>query len=220
MRLDLKAAGGLLLSLALSACTGETGGPPSKNDPDPPPGTGAIVTASTKANLRFKGPERLSLDLSAALELNASTLCNELGRYSCTGMVHKVALGGVDPYEKSVYEAPATLGVTAPIAIERVTLTACLARVEADLASPGNARIFRNIPLINGKLADPSGAPVQQAVVELARRAWARDPSAFEVTTLVTLARDLEAQATPQPAKTWMQAACFAVFSSTEAVFY
>ena len=58
------------------------------------------------------------------------------------------------------------------------------------------------------------------ALTELAQRAWLRDPTDAELSLLVQLNTDIEATGLAAPATTWMQAACFAVFSSAEAVFY
>jgi hypothetical protein len=97
----------LLLSAAcvLTACpsptpSGEDAGTPpvDAGQPDAGPGPQGDVARSTRNNLRFKGPERLTLDFAVALSLPPEQVCNELGQYPCTTFVHTVALGGVDPY--------------------------------------------------------------------------------------------------------------------------
>jgi hypothetical protein len=40
------------------------------------------------------------------------------------------------------------------------------------------------------------------------------------VAHLIQLNTDIEATGVAEPGKTWMQAACFAAFSSAESVFY
>jgi hypothetical protein len=178
------------------------------------------VAKSQKGNLRFKGPERLTLDLAQALELPLDGVCKELGQYPCQ-TVHGVALGGVDPYQKSVYDIPSATGATTPIAVERTVLSACIARVSLDVGTPGSAVVFKDVALTSdGKLVEASSPAVASAVTALARRAWLRDPAQDELDALVKLARDVEATGTPKPGVAWMQAACFSVFSSAEAVFY
>ncbi|WP_223643389.1 hypothetical protein [Corallococcus sp. EGB] len=184
------------------------------------PGWDGGVAKSQKGNLRFKGPERLSLDLAQALELPAASVCNELGQYPCQN-VHGVALGGVDPYEHSVYETASTTGATTPIAVERIMLSACNARIALDVNTPASAVVFKGVLLTaDGKLADAASPAVATAVTSLVRRAWLRDPTVDERDTLVRLAAEVQATGAAAPGVAWMQAACLAVFSSAEAVFY
>ena len=188
-------------------------------------GGGSVVVdggyaKSAKGNLRFKGPERLTFDYSIALGLPVDQVCNELGQYACTFFVHPVALGGVDPYGHGLFEAPQVTGATTPVVVERVALAACVKRVSLDLATPASAVIFKSLPLTAGKLSSPQGPEVRLAMTELAQRAWLRDPTDAELALLLQLNTDIEATNVAEPAKTWMQAACFSVFSSAEAVFY
>ncbi|TSC34530.1 hypothetical protein FOF48_03565 [Corallococcus sp. Z5C101001] len=178
------------------------------------------VAKSQKGNLRFKGPERLSLDLAQALELPAASVCNELGLYPCQN-VHGVALGGVDPYQHSVYETAPVTGATAPLAVERTVLSACNARVSLDVSAPAAAVVFKDVALTaDGKLADAASPAVATAMTSLVRRAWLRDPTQEERDALVRLAGDVAATGAARPGVAWMQASCLAVFSSAEAVFY
>lgn len=183
----------------------------------PPPAT---VASSARGNLRFKGPERLASDIAAALELSPEAVCTELGLYQCTSMVHNVALGGVDPYGTGLYEASGITSLTTPLVVERVVLSACLKRVEADLADPSAAVVFGGIPVSAGKLASPDGAEVRSAIVQLTQRALQRDPYENEVARFVQLAKDIEATGTAEPARAFMQASCYAILSLPEAVFY
>ncbi|CAM4067204.1 hypothetical protein [Corallococcus soli] len=212
----------LLTCLLLTGCSDKV---PLATDLGPGAGGGVApaydggVAKSQKGNLRFKGPERLSLDLATALELPASAVCNELGQYPCQ-TVHGVSLGGVDPYEHSVYETAPVTGAAAPLAVERTVLSACNARIALDVNVPATAVVFKGVTLTNGKLTDAASPAVATAVSSLARRAWLRDPTQEERDTLVRLALDVEATGTSNPGVAWMQAACLAVFSSAEAVFY
>ncbi|WP_244224601.1 hypothetical protein [Corallococcus sicarius] len=215
----------LLLTCLLLTVTGCSDKPPVAIDLGPGAGPGVTptydggVAKSQKGNLRFKGPERLSLDLAQALELPASAVCNELGKYPCLD-VHGVALGGVDPYQHSVYETAPVTGAATPLAVERTVLSACNARVALDVNAPSSAVVFKDVALTGGKLKDAASPAVATAMTSLVRRAWLRDPTQEERDTLVQLARDVEATGTPNPGVAWMQAACLAVFSSAEAVFY
>lgn len=181
---------------------------------------GSQYARSAKGILRFKGDIRLTADLAVSLGLPFDQVCNELGQYACTYFVHPVALGGVDPYGKGLFEGASVTGVSTPVVTERVALSACLKRVGLDLATPATALIFRSIPLNGGKLANPSGAETRLAITELAQRAWLRDPSEGEIAQLLQLNTDIEATGVAEPGKTWMQAACFVAFSSAESVFY
>lgn len=184
-------------------------------------GGGAAFAVSAKANVRFKGPQRLLNDFAAALGLPADTVCKELGQYDCANFVHPLALGGVDPYGRGVYEKPPATGVATPIVVERIALAGCITRVNADLAQPGTAVIFKGVTLDGtGKLADANGAAVKDAITQLYQRAILRDPTDGEVAGLVQLAHDIEALNGAQPGKDWMKAACLSVLSSTESVFY
>lgn len=183
-------------------------------------GVDAGYAKSAKGNLRFKGNERLTIDYSVALGIPFLEVCNELGQYSCSFLVHPVALGGVDPYGKGLFEPPPVTGATTPVVVERVALSACVKRVNLDLATPASALVFKAISVTNGRLTDPQSAEVRLALTELAQRAWLRDPTDAELAALVQLNTDIEATGVAEPAKVWMQAACFAAFSSAESVFY
>lgn len=49
--------------------------------------------------------------------------------------VHRIVLGGVEPYTLGVREPLPLIAVTAPIAQDRVALAACTERIERDLAA-------------------------------------------------------------------------------------
>lgn len=183
-------------------------------------GGGSEYARSAKGNLRFKGNERLTFDYSVALGIPFDQLCNELGQYPCTFTVHPVALGGVDPYGKGLFEGAHVTGSTTAIVVERVALAACVKRVTQDLATPTTAIVFKSIPVTNGKLTTPNGPEVRLALSELAQRAWLRDPTEAELQALIQLNADIEATNVADPAVNWMKASCFAVLSSAEAVFY
>ena len=225
----------VVLALVLTACPGKLsgedagaggggGGVATGGGAGGGGGGGGVVDAgyarSAKGNLRFKGNERLTIDYAVALGIPFLEVCNELGQYSCSFLVHPVALGGVDPYGKGLFEPPSVTGATTPLVVERVALSACVKRVNLDLATPASALVFKAMPITAGRLSNPQAPEVRLALTELAQRAWLRDPTDAELALLVQLYPDLEATGVAEPAKVWMQAACFAAFSSAESVFY
>ncbi|MFP2956426.1 hypothetical protein ACLEPN_00985 [Myxococcus sp. 1LA] len=214
--------------LALAGCTRQpnatvldvdAGVPPVGNETDS--GTPVAIAKSTRNNLRFKGPERLTTDFAAALDVPSAQLCNELGQYSCAGHVHTVSLGGVDPYRSGLYEPLPVTGVTSPIAVERMALAGCSQRVTLDTSSPAEAVIFKGVGLdAQGRLADRTGQPVRDAIHALYQRALLRDAEGAEVDAWLQLAADIESSGSTRPGRDWMTAVCFAVLSSAESVFF
>lgn len=184
-------------------------------------GVDAGFARSARGNLRFKGMERLTFDFAAAMQIPVDQLCLELGQYPCTYVVHALAIQGVDPYGTGLYEALPFTGATAPMVVDRTALAACATRVNADLAAPASALIFRGVPLdAQGRLTSPDGVEARAAIVQLYNRVMLREPTDAETARLVQLARDVEAKGGAQPGRDWMKAACFAVLSSAESVFY
>ena len=106
-------------------------------------------------------------------------------------------------------------------AVERTVLSACNARIALDVNAPATAVVFKDVALSSdGRLVDAASPAVAAAVTSLVRRAWLRDPTVDERDTLVRLAAEVQATGATTPGVAWMQAACLAVFSSAEAVFY
>jgi len=215
-RLSLFAA---LLVLS-SACPGKIIEPP------PPPVVvmetpdAGSLSRSARGNLRFKGPERLTTDFSAALGLRPEQVCTELGQYQCATLVHNVALGGVDPYGPGLYEPSGVTAVTTSLVVDRIAWSACTKRVDLDLVSPANAVVFRGLTMTGPKLTNAEGPEVTTAIGELTHRVLQRDPYANEIARYQKLAKDIEATGNDEPGRAWMQAVCFAVLSSAESVFY
>lgn len=219
MRLDRLVVFAVLVSLG-AACPARVIEPPPTvvvimENPD-----AGSVARSARGNLRFKGPERLTGDFAAALSIPTDELCTELGLYQCASLVHSIALGGVDPYGKGLYEAPGITAVTTPLVVERIAWSACTKRVELDLAAPGTAVLFKGVAMTGTKLTNPESAEVAASIGLLTQRSLQRDPYVDEVARYVKLAKDIEASGSPDPARAWMQAVCFAVLSSAESVFY
>lgn len=89
---------------------------------------------SVSPRLKRLNPQQLTAKLSGALGLPSDALCNELGDFSCLEQVHTVTLGGVDPYQRGIYEAEHKSTLTTTVAVERVVYAACGARVTQDIA--------------------------------------------------------------------------------------
>ncbi|MBX7097594.1 MAG: hypothetical protein K1X89_07775 [Myxococcaceae bacterium] len=162
----------------------------------------------------------MTTDLVVGLGLGFDQVCNELGQYPCTTLVHPLALGGVDPYGSGLYEPLPFTGVTSPIVVDRVALSACLKRVNTDLGAPASALVFVGVvPDGSGKL-DPTAATSTAALTALYHRLLLRDPTPSEIGHLQQLYRDIEAKGRPNPGQDWMTLSCFAIASSVESVFY
>ncbi|WP_428263277.1 hypothetical protein [Haliangium sp.] len=211
-----------LAALGLCACGGGASDPVSYDGGGPAPVTDAGPAGpapSQKALVKFKGPDRLRNDLGRALELADGEICNELGRYSCTGFVHRVPLGGTAPYDLGLYQPLPQAALTGPLAVERVVMSACVARVDRDLG--GDEVLFGGLALdAAGALVDVDGADVTTAVTRLYERALQRRPEDAELGHLRQLYRDVEAAGGARPARDWAVLACFAVMTSMEQLFY
>jgi hypothetical protein len=219
----------LLLSSAcvLSACPAPSPSPsPSGPDAGTPPtdaGTGSSgeVAPSSRNNLRILNPEQLTAHFASALSLPPEQVCNELGRYACTTDVHNVVLNGVDPYVVGLFEPLKVTGATTPNVIDRVALAACTRRVSLDLATPGEAVLFKGLELdAQGRLANREGAPFHDTITSLYQRTLLRAPTETEVGALSQLATRIEASGSQTPGRDWMTASCFAVLSSAESIFF
>lgn len=188
---------------------------------DPPPAdTVDTQPASPAPHVRFKGNEVIANDLSRGLELEHAAICNELGAYSCTDLVHKVTLGGVDAYDRQIYEPRRDTTATTPLASERVVLSACLERAKRDLEGPGAPVVYAGLDLTSSKLADPHAEAVATAIDQLYVRLLQRHASAGEIAALEQHYVEIEASGDATPAKSWAALSCFAVGTSTEFLFY
>lgn len=213
----------LAAALGLSGCAGcQPPGPHGGGDGGDGGGrVDAGYATSSKAALLFKRNVRLTADLAQALSLTAAEVCNELGQYPCTTVVHALTLGGVDPYGSGLYEPIPFTGITSPIAVDRVALAACTARVDRDLAAPALGAIYKLVAIDGaGKLANPDGVEVDLALDALYQRALLREPTAQEKAHHRALYAEVLAAGKPQPARAWMILACFAVTTSVEFLFY
>lgn len=166
----------------LSGCMAQPSGPTDSPETDPPPGPsspspvgpdGGVPPGgegqpdggnpgagpdptSRSPSIKRKDGEQLSSDLAQALELDRSEVCRELGLYDCAREAHRIVLGGVEPYRLRIDVPLSGVGVSAPIAADRVALSACAARARLDLDGGG-------APVVFGPLAE--GAPDGRARV-------------------------------------------------------
>ena len=201
-----------------AASSGGTEPPPPQSTTPPPEPT---VARSTKANVRFKRATRIRNDFAQALGLPPEELCRELGQYSCTDDVHRVALGEAAPYEQGIYEPASQTGATAPLIVERVALSACAGRVDLDLGGAGDPLIFIGLAVdSSGNLQDPKSAEATDAIRRLYQRFMLRNPRQDELDGFVALHGEIAAATPSGTAREWATLSCFAVATSLESVFY
>ncbi len=198
----------------------DMGTPPPPPGPPPPPPPPNGFAESSKSIVKFKANERLAFDVSQALSIPLNEVCNELGAYSCTGLVHRVSLGGVEPYNLNLNEPLPSTTITTPIAVERVALYACERRAQLDMDDLANATIFTNLPVQDGALSDIEDPAVTAAIDTLYKRVVLRAPTDAEVNHLKGFYQTLVDDNEPNPAKAWATLSCFTVLSTMEALFY
>lgn len=204
--------------VVLSACV-----PPSKGtetiEPPIAEPTEGVMKSSARANVRFKRHDRLAADYSAALGIDRDELCREFATNDCASDVHRVALGGVDPYQTGLYEASNTTGASTPLIVERIALAACGERVDRDFSTATGGVIFKGLTVgADGKLA--LDAKADAAVVTLYQRTLLRSPTDAERAAVIALYTELESSGAPEPARLWARLACMTVLTLSEALFY
>jgi hypothetical protein len=210
----------LLLPLAftLVACSGGLAPAPSPTPTAPADALDGIAT-STKNDLLWKRAQALENGLAQALAIPPEDVCRELGRYSCTGLVHQVPLGGNDPFAQGLYEPLRTPSTTTALSFDRVVLSACSAAVAIDAARPAPV-VFRGHALTDDPLVDTADAKVGARFLgtTLFQRLHAREPRAAELDALEELIVDDDGA--PVSGRDFARLACFAVAATTETLFY
>lgn len=215
MSLERRFALSFALLLGAAACTEET--PEPGNPPEPaadagvpatdmgttPPSDDGIVVRSTAPALKRKNGAQLTADLANALELSGDAVCTELGLYDCEE-AHRIVLGGVEAYKLLITQPLDGVPVSAPIATERVALSACGARASAD---------FAGTPVVFGPLASGEAGARGLAVDALYDRLLGRAPTAQERSLLAGFAPEASDQ-------DFAQLACFVVATTLEHLFY
>ncbi len=202
----------LVLSAIAVACS-------DKGDSDlaqmPPPQQPVAVSPQPK--IKFKGHRRWRNDLARALALDEREVCNEMGQYSCTELVHRIALGGSAAEDLGFYTPLPTSTITSPIAADRVALSACIKRVDLDLQSQEPVIFTGPAPMEDGHR--------EEIIHALYRRLIQREAAPHEVTYFVELLyRDVTSLA-PEvslaaSARDWAVLSCFVVATSMESLFY
>lgn len=170
-------------------------------------GTANVDFRSRAPKLKRKTGEQLTQDLAQALELSRDAVCRELGRYDCAQEAHRIVLGGVEPYRLRIDEPLPGIGVSAPIAVDRLALAACGAREKADFDGPETAVVFG--PLVSGQ-ADARALVVD----EIYERLLGRAPDREERKTLAEWTEDGLSD------RDFATLACFVVATSLEHLFY
>lgn len=214
----------ITLALANAACTGMTTG---TNEPDPEPGVAADagpevdqVAPSTKNELLWRRYRAFEQGLGEALNLASNNICEELGRYDCIEDVHLVALGGNDPFTAGMHQPMKAPTATTPVAVERLVLSACDKAVTADASRPVPL-IFLDLDL--SAVAAPldlddelTSLAVGDTLTSLYRRLHARDPLPTERAKALEI---ISGDPDPMQPREFALLACFAIASTTEAVF-
>lgn len=185
--------------------------PPEVEPPDPvdPPPTVEDVAQSREAKLKFIGGERYAQLLAEVLEIDRSDVCKELNTFDCIDVIHRITLGGVEPYRQLVFEPLEVAPVTAPIAVDRVALNACQARVDQELAGDADAFLVR-----------PSVEEKQIAIQTLYERAFRRQAERQEVDALLAFADRVASSDVDDADAAFGTLFCMSVMTSLEALFY
>jgi hypothetical protein len=168
---------------------------------------------STKLRVQQKSGEVWGRDLATALGLDMWELCTELGAYDCITDAHRITLGGVEPTRLGIDEPVADALVSAPIAIDRVAISACSLRFERDT---------EGTPVIFGPVLDKDSKKARTEVADnLVRRVLSRHPTDDDTDNLLALYETLEDVSKPADlVRDWSVGACVVVATSTEALFY
>lgn len=217
----------LVALVALTGCKSDEGGgelnnvvvnntvaPNNTNTLDNSTPGGLQVLASKNPRVRFKGGERWANQLGRALDLDRSELCQEFGQYDCASDVHFIALGGVEPYRLRIQEPLPNAPLSAPIAVERIALSACSERAERDVESPADAVIYKELS------AEPAPEDIQAMAGRLYQRLMSRDARPEELAEFETYWEELAAEDGVDLQREWATYTCFALASSTEMLFY
>jgi hypothetical protein len=179
----------------------------------------ANAAASAAAEtLLWKRGAALGGDLGRALSLSDAELCTEVSDAPCLE-VHRAPLGRSDPFGTGLLEPVQRPLAASALAVERVALSACSARVEKDRAD--TAAVFMGIDLGDQPLAaDP--APQHGAAEKLATllypRLLSRVPTSAEVDVLAELATGADGKTLS--ARSFAKLACFAIATTSEFVLY
>src|SRR4029079_18876926 len=131
---------------------------------------------------------QLANDLKQALTLDDSTVCSELGLAgTCFNLIHQVPLGGNEPVKSGLYRPISEPGVTTSLSMDRVILSACGIRADAESVNAVPKILWKTIAFDAPSLS-PYDAAVATDVTELYHRLLARDPTSQELALVASLA--------------------------------
>lgn len=173
---------------------------------------------SLDPKIKFKDGERFLGDLSSALEIPRDSICKELGQYDCFKDAFRIVLGGTEAENLGVNTPLEEEAMTAPIAVDRLALRACVNRVKLDIDDPKHALLLRNAP--RGKA---SKGWLKSTTAVVYDRILNRTPTASETARMTGFYDQVavkQGKPNPDAAKDWVTLSCFATASSTENIFY
>jgi len=201
--LTLAAAAAITLAAStVTAADKPTAGPPVSLDP----------------KIKFKDGDRFLGDLSSALEIPRDSICKELGQYDCFKDAFRIVLGGTEAENLGVNVPLEEEAMTAPIAVDRLALRACVNRVKLDLDDPKHAVLMKNAP--KGKA---SKGWLKSTTAVVYDRILNRVPTSSETAKMTGFYDQVAVKAgkpNPDATKDWVTLSCFATASSTENIFY
>lgn len=176
-------------------------------------GTPEGALPSLTSRLKARSGAVLANDLAQALELPRETVCNELGRYDCATEVHRIALGGVEPYVLGIQNPLSIAPITAPIAVDRMALSACTERARLDFEEMGQGLLS---PLVVA--GGPSKAAREEVARALFQKLLRRDATADEIAETTAFYDELAGGENAD--RDYAILSCFAVATHVEAIFY
>ena len=134
--------------------------------------------------------------------------------------MHNIVLGGVEPYRLGINKPLERASATAPIAVERVALQACIRRAKLDFAE-GAQPLFFEVPLTNPDESQTVG--LRRAAERMYELILRRTGEPHELDVLVDLFADVSVEypdSAEEALKQWQVLGCFALATSLEALFY
>lgn len=185
--------------------------------PDDPSRAATPFPSSSGRSIQWKRNAALEADLMRGLSLTREEVCRELGSQSCIRDVHTVALGGNDPFGSGLLRPSTSSLSTTPLAIDRVTLSACSYRARAD--KRGDPKVFTALDL-SGPVPTPDSQEISETINTLFHRLLARDPKPGESTIIKGLLRNDTEPTEPMTAVEFATLSCFVVASSLESLFF
>ena len=131
--------------------------------------------------------------------------------------MHRIVLGGVEPYTLGVREPLPSIPVTAPIAQDRVALAACTERIERDLAA--SEPVFLTAVDVD--------APTPGQIEATARRFYDRILGREATPDEVSAVSGFHSTVSNEPGESgatatrdWAILSCFMVATTLESIFY